>query len=193
MIVPTIILASESPRRKALLELIGVSCIVQPADVSEDWDGSSDPREAARHLALRKAKHVARQHTDGLVIGADTIVALDGELLGKPRSEAEAQAMLQRLAGRTHSVVTGVAVVDARSGHVAAGTETTRVTFRPLRSSEIARYVATGEPLDKAGAYGIQGKGALLVSRIEGCYPNVVGLPLVRLAQLLSEFGVGLL
>lgn len=190
---PTLILASASPRRKALLDSIGVSFKVQPARVPEAWDDSSDPEEVARDLALRKARAVAALQAEGLVVGADTLVCLDGVILGKPRSESEATSMLQRLSGKTHSVVTGVAVVDSRSGREEVAAEVTRVTFRTLSPAEIERYVATGEPMDKAGAYGIQGVGALLVARIEGCYPNVVGLPLVRLAELLSRFGVELL
>lgn len=190
---PTLILASASPRRKALLDSIGVSFKVQPARVPEAWDDSSDSEEVARDLALRKARAVAALQAEGLVVGADTLVCLDGVILGKPRSESEATSMLQRLSGKTHSVVTGVAVVDSRSGREEVAAEVTRVTFRTLSPAEIERYVATGEPMDKAGAYGIQGVGALLVARIEGCYPNVVGLPLVRLAELLSRFGVELL
>lgn len=188
-----IVLASASPRRKELLASLGLDFEIVPADVDEHREGESDPRVYAEALARRKAQFVAAQRQSGLVIGADTLVFIDGKILTKPSDEAEAHAMLHRLSGRTHTVVTGVAVVNAETQETVSGFEETKVTFRPLSDAEIRRYVATGEPMDKAGAYGIQGIGALLVARIEGCYPNVVGLPLVRLAELLRHFGVELL
>lgn len=193
MAVSPIVLASSSPRRKDLLELIGLTFQIEPADVDEHWEGELDPRVYAETLARRKAQFVAKRYTEGLVIGADTVVYIDDEILTKPANKAEAHAMLHRLSGRTHTVVSGLAVVESGSQRTVSCYEQTHVTFRTLSSAEIERYVATGEPMDKAGAYGIQGIGALLVARIEGCYPNVVGLPLVRLAELFLQFGVELL
>ena len=141
-------------------------------------------------LALRKARAVARRHPSGLVLGADTVVVIDGEPLGKPADPVEAAAMLRRLRGRVHEVMTGVAVTDARSGRQAAETVTSRVSMREYSEAEIARYVATGEPLDKAGAYAIQGVGGALVAALEGSRSNVVGLPLATTAALLRLFGL---
>jgi septum formation protein len=192
--VPEIILASASPRRAALLRQIGLPFRVQASRAGEDDSGRRACRESpeayAMRLALAKAREVAGGLRGGLVIGADTVVVGHGALLGKPRDAAEAEAFLLRLAGRTHRVATGVAVVDAASGRSAAGASTTRVRMRAFDASEAARYVAGGEPLDKAGAYGIQGRGALLVEAIRGDYCTVVGLPLVLLADLLRRFGV---
>lgn len=184
-----LILASASPRRKALLERLGIPFAVQVSQAEEKVDPSWSPEETARRLALLKAQDVAGEAKEALVIGADTIVVLDGEILGKPASPEEAKDMLRRLSGRRHEVITGLALIDTASGAVDHCHETTIVWFRHLAEEEIDWYVATGEPLDKAGAYGIQGKGALLVERIEGCYFNVVGLPLTRLYLLLRAKG----
>jgi septum formation protein len=156
-------------------------------------DETLDPgplAEAVAGLALRKARAVAARRRSGLVLGADTIVVVDGEALGKPSSPADAAAMLRRLRGRAHEVMTGVAVVDAASGAEAARTVSSRVTMRAYSEAEIARYVATGEPLDKAGAYAIQGIGGALVAGLEGSRSNVVGLPLEATADLLRRFGL---
>ena len=155
--------------------------------------GALDPAAWALRQAVRKARDVARRHPGALVIGADTVVEVDGRLLGKPRDRSDAVAMLSTLAGREHRVASGVAVVDAATGREATGSRLTRVWIRPLTQEEIEAYVATGEPMDKAGAYAIQGLGATLVPRIDGCYFNVVGLPLALLADLLAQFGVRVL
>ena len=141
-------------------------------------------------LALRKARAVAARHPTGLVLGADTVVVIDGEPLGKPVDPADAAAMLRRLRGRVHEVMTGVGLIDARSRREAAETVTSRVSMRDYSEAEIARYVATGEPLDKAGAYAIQGIGSALVAGLEGSRSNVVGLPLAATAALLRRFGL---
>lgn len=188
-----IILASASPRRKDLLTSLGLRFIVDPADVEEELVHEAEPARQALHLAQWKAQHVSARYRRGVVIGADTIVVIDNRVLNKPSGPAEAVTMLATLAGRTHRVITAVAVADADSGRCESAYQTTLVTFRPLSHQQIARYIATGEPFDKAGGYGIQGLGSLLVARIEGCYPNVVGLPLVTLAELLTSFGVDIL
>lgn len=184
-----LILASQSPRREALLRQVGLEFDVTPSTVEEQIPEGLSPAEAARKLAEEKARSVASRRTEGLVIGADTVVVVDGQILGKPADSQEARAMLRRLSGREHQVITGIAVVDAATGHERSDSVTTAVRFAPLSEQVIDRYVATDEPLDKAGAYAIQGFGALLIESINGDYYNVVGLPLRRLAELLGEFG----
>jgi septum formation protein len=187
-------LASASPRREALLAQIGLPFRVEPSGVSEEEARRpGDPASFVEQAALAKAEDVAARIRDGLVLGADTVVVIGREVLGKPTSAAQARRMLERLSGATHRVYTGLALVRVKDGKVTrrrTAHEVTAVTMRHLSRSEVADYVATGEPLDKAGAYGIQGRGAMLVERIEGCYFNVVGLPLARLAKMLGEFGV---
>jgi len=146
--------------------------------------------EAVAHLALDKARAVAARLGEGIVLGADTVVTIDGEVLGKPADPAHARAMLRRLRGREHEVITGVAVVDARSGRAERTAVTSRVRMAASSDDDIDAYVATGEPLDKAGAYAIQGAGGVLVEGYEGSYSNVVGLPLAETARLLASFGV---
>ena len=161
-----IILASQSPRRRELLALIGIAHEVRPADLDESVLPNEAPAAHAERLARAKAEAIAGGEPDAVVIGSDTIVVLDGDILGKPRDHADATAMLRRLSGRTHTVHTAVAV--ARNGQVASGVESVEVTFRPLTQEQIETYIATGEPLDKAGAYGIQGYGAVIVERVHG-------------------------
>ncbi|MGE5527594.1 MAG: Maf family protein [Patescibacteria group bacterium] len=189
-----LVLASASPRRAALLEGLGLKFSVVPSGFEERHAGRpGDPAKLVESLALGKAADVAAGLNSGLVLGADTVVILRGEVLEKPSGEAEARAMLRRLSGRWHEVYTGLALVEAGGGARRVGHERTRVRFRALEPEEIEAYVRTGEPLDKAGAYGIQGCGAVLVREIRGCYTNVVGLPLALLAQMLGEFGVAVL
>jgi septum formation protein len=189
--VPRLVLASASPRRRELLAGLGLTPLVRPTEIDETPYPDERPEECA--LRLASAKAAAAVAAGELVLAADTLVVVDGDILGKPTGPDEAAAMLGRLAGRDHLVVTGVAVRDGDRSRTAAGVETTRVTMAPLAPAEIERYVATGEPLDKAGAYAIQGLGALLVERIEGNYSNVVGLPLPLTAHLFAELGVDLL
>ena len=186
---PTIVLASASPRRLDLLRQIGIEPIVEPAHVDESLDAGVDVAAAVAGLAAAKARAVAaRRHgEDVLVLGADTLVVLDDEPLGKPVDEDEARAMLGRLSGREHRVMTGVALVDASTGSDVGGVETTVVRFRTLSTDEIEAYVATGEPLDKAGAYGIQGGAAAFVAELSGDHSNVVGLPLALVQSLLEQ------
>lgn len=197
-----IVLASGSPRRQDLLGRIGLAFRVMVPGLAEERLPGEEPPAMARRLALEKAVWVARELggeaiPGTLVIGADTIVVLGDEVLGKPAGAQEAYAMLSKLSGRTHRVLTGVAVVEIASppdGFVSkAEVEETLVTFRPLSPEEIWRYIESGEPMDKAGAYGVQGLGSVIVQRVEGCFFNVVGLPLPRLARLLKEFGVRVL
>jgi nucleoside triphosphate pyrophosphatase len=188
MTVPRVVLASQSPRRRDLLNLIGIPHTVRPADIDESVLPGERPLDCVERLARSKARRLAANERDAVVIGADTVVVIDDRILNKPESEDEARAMLQRLAGREHVVHTAVCVIYD-SAEV-AGVETVAVHFRPLSAAEIDAYIATGEPMDKAGAYGIQGYGATIVERVNGDFFAVMGLPLVRLTRLLS--GVGL-
>ncbi len=183
-----VILASQSPRRRDLLTLIGIPHEVRPADVDESVHPDEAPVPHCERLARTKAATLAEQHPDALVIGCDTIVVLDGDILGKPESPEEAHRSLTRLSGRTHTVFTAVAV--SRHGETRSAVESVSVTFRPLSPEQITAYVATGEPMDKAGAYGIQGYGATIVERIDGDYFAVMGLPLGRMITLLTEIGI---
>ena len=183
-----IVLASQSPRRRELLSLIGIPHEVRPADLDESLLPGESPTEHAERLARSKAETIAAREPRAVVIGSDTIVVLDGDVLGKPRDTAEASAMLRRLSGRTHTVHTAVAV--ARDGRTVSDVESVEVTFRPLDDTQIEAYIATGEPMDKAGAYGIQGYGAVIVERVHGDYFAVMGLALGRLVSLLEAVGV---
>jgi septum formation protein len=188
MKAPRIVLASSSPRRRELLTMIGIAHEVIPADLDESYLPGETPLVHAERLARSKAEAVLRVAPEATVIGADTIVVIDDEILGKPRDEAHATAMLRQLSGRTHEVFTALAV--ARGRRVESSVEVVPVTFRELRDDEIEAYVATREPMDKAGAYGIQGYGSTIVRRIDGDFFAVMGLSLVRLVTLLARQGV---
>lgn len=181
-----IILASASPRRRELMDLAGYDFEVICADIVEVVPENAQPQDVVMSLALQKAQAVAAEHENDVVVGSDTVVALDGKILGKPHSEQEACEMLRSLSGRTHKVFTGVAVVGG--GKVKNFFDETDVEFYPLDDGEIRKYVATGEPMDKAGAYGIQGKGAVLVKKINGDFFNVMGLPISKLYREMSDF-----
>ena len=186
------ILASASPRRKALLEQVGLTDFeVRPTGADESSVAGLSPAALAGRLAVRKGE-TARKNSppDALILAADTVVELEGRILGKPRTPGEAEEILSLLSGKTHFVHTGLYL--ARGGKALSHVESVRVTFRSLAPEEISAYVRTGEPMDKAGAYGIQGGAAAFVSRIEGDYSAVVGLPLCRLSEMLREFGVHL-
>lgn len=188
-ITKRIILASASPRRQLLLRQIGLTFDVAPSGVSEELEVTIPPREYVKILAERKARSVAAGIKDGIVIGADTIVVYESKLLGKPRNADDAAAMLQMLSGKMHEVFTGFALVDRPSDKSVSGAEMTKVKFRTLSSQEIDEYVASGSPMDKAGAYGIQDDyGAVFVERVEGCFYNVMGFPLTRFFISYQEF-----
>ena len=185
---PSVILASASPRRRQLLTLVGIAHTVQPADVDESLHDNEAPAAYAERLARAKASAIAVDDESTITIGADTIVVVDDRVLGKPRDRGEAATMLRALAGRTHTVYTAVAV--RRGARIVSAVEHVAVTFRPLTDAMIASYIATGEPMDKAGAYGIQGFGATIVQRIDGDYFAVMGLPLGALVGLIDQVGV---
>jgi septum formation protein len=184
-----VILASASPRRRELLGRLCREFDVVPSEIDEVLDGPPSPETVAA-LALAKARAVAERVGDGMVVGADTVVVIDGVALGKPADAEDARSMLRRLRGRGHEVITGVAVVDAGTGRAETAAVVTRVVLADVGDDVIAAYVASGEPLDKAGAYAIQGRGAALVAGFVGSYSNVVGLPLAATARLLRGFGV---
>ena len=188
-----IVLASASPRRAELLHQIGVDFIAVPAEIDESYREGEDPAAHALRLAAGKARTVAGQVHEGIVIGADTVVVVDGTVLGKPTDREDAAAMLRWLSGRSHKVLTGLALVRSKPESEHHHVETTEVRFRELLDEEIWAYVDSGEPMDKAGAYAIQEKGALFVAGIDGCYHNVVGLPLFALGRLFSRMGYPLL
>jgi septum formation protein len=193
----TLILASASPRRKSLLATLGLEFAVLPGTELDEAGilGAADGglHDRIEHLARLKGEPVAIEAPESIVISADTVVEIDGDILGKPRDVDDAREMLTRLSGRAHHVHTGVAVQCSRTGFRQSGVESTRVTFALLDSETINSYIARAEPFDKAGAYAIQGLGALLVRRIEGDYSNVVGLPLPLTARLLTAAGVRVL
>ncbi|MDT8340207.1 MAG: nucleoside triphosphate pyrophosphatase [Longimicrobiales bacterium] len=186
---PPLVLASGSPRRTALLRRLGLDHTVDPAGIAETVLPGEDPAAHAERLAREKALEVAARHPGALVLAGDTVVVRDGVILGKPADAEEARALLESLSGRSHSVITGLALAGPAPGAVRARTDATRVWFRELTGDEIRAYVATGEPMDKAGGYGIQGMGGALVTRVEGDYFTVVGLPISGLVSLLSEAG----
>lgn len=188
-----IILASASPRRAEIMNQLGLDFEIIPSDVSEIIPSQSTfPNDLVTKLAWRKASDVTSKIERGLVIGADTLVVLGETIFGKPSGPDEAVKMLSMLNGKTHSVYTGIAMIQVPSGQTEVGFSETKVKFKTVSLEEIRFYVATGEPLDKAGAYGIQGKGGVLVEAIEGCYFNVVGLPLSKLADMLRKFQISI-
>lgn len=188
----TFILASQSPRRSELLRQIGLSFTIDPADVDETVLSGESPENYAVRVALEKARVASKRAGKGIVIAADTIVVLNGTILGKPADSRDAERMLDMLSGKMHRVITGLVLRDAATEKTVTRTAVTKVWFKGLSREEIRSYAATGEPLDKAGAYAIQEKGALLVEKVEGCYFNVVGLPLSLLGAMLKELGVDL-
>lgn len=188
-----IILASASPRRREILRLTGLKFSVDAGDYDEDMESSLPPPALARFLSQEKAQSVAGRHKHALIIAADTFIVFGGEILGKPHTEGEALRMLTALNGKSHTVITGFTILDTDTGKRISRSVKTRVWFNTLSSVEIEAYVRTGEPLDKAGGYAIQGLGALLVKRIQGDYLNVVGLPLSAIVEYLKKFGVHVL
>jgi septum formation protein len=184
------VLASASPRRRMLLGMIGLRHRVLPPVLSEGSIDCDEPLERVRRLAREKALKVSAGLDEGIVLGADTLVVREGEILEKPRSREDAVRMLTLLSNGWHEVFTGIHLVDAGSGREVSGEEVSRVKFRSLDLEAIHAYLDTGEPMDKAGSYGIQGFGAVFIERIEGCYFNIVGLPLGKLMTLLGELGL---
>jgi septum formation protein len=185
-----IVLASKSERRKALLEQIYLEFEVRESEYEEDMSVMSDPYELAKFLALGKAQDVARHYEDAIIIGGDTFVFYEGKFIGKPKDKDDAKRILSNFSGNTHNIVTGLAVIDTKNGVIVSDYDEAKVTFRKLTPKEIEDYVATGEPLDKAGAYGLMHRGAVLIEKINGDFYSVVGLPLNKLHLALKKLGV---
>jgi septum formation protein len=188
-----IVLASASPRRKELLEKIGLKITVDPGDFQENMRSDLKPDSLAKFISLGKASLAAQKHPDAIIIAADTFGVLRGKIIGKPASVDEARSILISLSGKSHRVITGFTILDPANHKSVTRIVETRVYIKQLSLLEIENYVKTGEPMDKAGAYAIQGLGALLVDKIVGDYYNVMGLPLKALAESLKEFGIDLL
>jgi septum formation protein len=187
------ILASSSPRRKELLKQLNLDFEIMPSNIDEVLRGNT-PAEMVRKLALEKAVSISSQSSKGkIIIGADTIVYLDGIIMGKPADEDDAFSMLKRLSGKAHEVYTGLALVNTSTNEIQSDYECTEVVIRDLSDKQIENYIKTGEPMDKAGAYAIQGKGSLIVKSIKGCYYNVVGLPIGKLGDMLLNWDIDLL
>jgi septum formation protein len=182
-----LILASASPRRADLLRMLGIPFTIQPSNVSEDLDVALDPASHVLKIAARKAKAVAAGYQKEMVLGADTVVSLDDAILEKPVDREDAANMLARLSGTTHQVYTGLVLIDTSTGTVHSDVAATQVTMRQISPEEIAGYVKTDEPMDKAGAYAAQGRAAVFVESVSGCFYNVVGLPLVVLWELMTR------
>jgi septum formation protein len=186
----TIILASASPRRKELLEKINLKFEVDASDCEENIDPGLEPREIVRQLSIHKAKTVEARHKNSIIIAADTVGVMGDRILGKPHTKDEARKMLHEISGKSHLVITGFSIIDTTTDKIVTRTVDTRVYIKNLTREEIDAYVKTGEPLDKAGAYAIQGMGAVMVEKIEGDYYNVMGLPLNALTETLNKFGI---
>ena len=185
-----LILASGSPRRKEILQKLKLDFEVQPSDFEEDMTLDLSPGELAKTLSLGKAKDIAEKNKDAIVVGADTFIYFEGKKLGKPKDKKDAFKTLSSIGGKSHSVFTGFTVIDSSTNKTISKSVETKVFIKLLTTEEINDYVDTGEPLDKAGAYGIQGLGALIVEHIEGDFFNVMGLPLFELGHTLKEFGI---
>jgi septum formation protein len=189
-----IILASGSPRRKELLTSLGLEFEVIKSDFEEDIENKIFSNELIINLAEEKVKDVAKKtKKPSIIIGADTVVIIDNEILGKPLNEQDAFNMLKKLSNRTHKVVTAIAIFDTEKNKMASEAVTSKVTFKELSDDEIKKYIKTGEPMDKAGSYGIQAYGGLFVNDINGCYFNIVGLSIHKLGEMLKSFGINIL
>lgn len=188
-----LVLASRSPRREEILRGLGLKIEIIPSNIEEEMLEGGAPEDIVVHLALQKARDVAdRLDFPALVIGADTIVVLDGKIMGKPGSPQQAFDMLNKLVGREHTVITGVALIDNSRGIHLAEYESTRVRMKNVDSERICKYIQTGEPFDKAGAYAVQGKASVFVEAIEGCFFNVMGLPVTKLDDMFCSIGIDL-
>lgn len=188
-----IILASSSPRRRNLLKMIGLPFKAVESKYEEVMDLSLNPHELAKKLSLGKAREVAKNYPNAIIIAADTFIVCDGEYLSKVHNNKEAKIMLKKLSGKAHKVITGFTIIDTQTNKILTKSQETKVYFKKLTDHEIDAYIASGEPIEKAGAYAIQGLGSIFVEKIEGDYFNVVGLPIFTLIETLKEFGVNIL
>lgn len=188
-----IILASKSPRRKALLNNIGLKFTVEVSNIEEKININIKPQKTAEKLSLEKARQIAKKHKDAIIIAADTFVVYKNKILGKPETEKNAEKMLKLLSGKQHLVITGFTIIDTKSGKTVTKSDETKVYMKKMTSGEIDAYIKTKEPLDKAGAYAVQEKGGIFVEKIEGDFLNVVGLPVFKLTSELKKFNVRIL
>lgn len=189
-----IILASQSPRRKWLLEQIGLEFEIIPSNFDEDIENKKFSKQLIESLAYEKAKEVAERNEEkALIIAADTVVIMGNQILGKPTDEKDAENMLKKLSNKTHKVITAIAIIDKYEDKTLINSKISKVKFKKLSEREILDYIKTGEPMDKAGSYGIQAYGSLFVEKVEGCYNNIVGLPLNLLSEMLKSFGIHLI
>jgi len=188
-----IILASKSPRRRELFKILGVPFVIKESDYEENLTKKMEPKELAITMSQGKARTIAKKQKDAIVIAADTLISFQNKVLGKPRSEKDAFSMLSQMSGKVHSVITGYTILDTKTKKNLSKAVETKVYFRKLKSQEIKNYIKTSQFLDKAGAYGIQELGQLLIEKIEGNYSNVVGLPLGSLVQSLKQFDINIL
>ncbi len=186
-----IILATNSPRRKELAKQMGLDFEVIPSNYEEDMTMKLSPKELAKTLAYGKAKDVAKRH-DGIIIGADTFVVFKGKKIGKPKSEQEAFKMLKSFSGKSHKVYTGIAIINKKTGKEITDCEITTIKFRKMSDEEIKKYIKTGEPMDKAGAYAIQGLGSIFIEKINGCYHNIAGFPIHLTYKNLKKLGINI-
>lgn len=191
--MPRLILASSSPRRKTLLEQLGLDFDIIVSEIEEKVEGYSTPEEAVKSLAYQKAFNVASTVDEGLVLGSDTIVTINNKILGKPNDKEEVFAMLKLLSGKVHKVITGVCLINVSDGSYLLESDTSLIKFREIDDNEINAYINSNEPFDKAGSYAIQGLGAVFVERIEGSYTGIVGLPLFIVDKMLKYYGVSVL
>ncbi|MFC1678505.1 Maf family protein [Patescibacteria group bacterium] len=185
-----IVLASKSPRRKELLDQIGLKFTIEESKCQEDMKAYANPYRLVKYLALEKAKDIAKHQKDAIVIGADTVVVYNNKILGKPKNKKEAKDMLSRLSGKEHKVISGFAIIDCKNKKIINNYGQAVVKFNKLTQKEIDNYISTGESLDKAGAYGIQGMGAVLINNIRGDYYAVVGLPINKIHQVLRKMSI---
>ncbi|MGD9580955.1 MAG: nucleoside triphosphate pyrophosphatase [Vampirovibrionia bacterium] len=189
-----LILASASPRRKELLKNLGYEFEIIPADIEETIDNSKIPEEIVKELSFQKAEHIAKKVSEpSVIIGSDTIVVINNKILGKPIDEKDAFNMLQELSGKVHQVISGIAIIDNKTNKTFIDCVSSDVYFRELSKEEIIKYIETKEPMDKAGAYAIQGIASIFIEKIEGCYNNIVGLPVFTVAKALKDFGMDVL
>jgi len=188
-----IVIASGSPSRRGMLRRLGFKLRMIPSSIPEKHGFTDKPEEFATSLALTKARSVAEKLRSGIVIGLDTVIVHEGEILSKPTNEDDAIEMLKRLSGSTHRILTGIAIMDIETGRQLVDYELSKVKMRKLTEEEIRQYVSTGEPIGKVGAYAIQGAGSVLVDRLDGCYYNIAGLPISKLATMMKSFGKNLL
>lgn len=188
-----IILASASPRRKELLAKIGLKFSIEKSNIKEDLGTNLSPKKLAEYLSYRKAYKISKKHSNATIIAADTLVVLNNKVIGKPKNSKDAKKILRKLSGKAHSVITAFTIIDTKTNKISTRSVETKVFMKKLTEKEINYYIKTEEPLDKAGAYGIQGFGGIFIEKIDGDYYNIVGLPLTTFIKELKKFNINVL